>query len=319
MAETLTAEQVQQVRAEAVKEFWSTETPAVVAEAAAPGKSGSGQGADPPQPARAADQKADTKGAEPDPWAGVNPALRQMFDGLTAQVAEGANMAGRLKQAESRIGALTNQLSEAKKAADALTKKHEDAPTKEQIEAAAASEAEWEEIKIEFPVWAAATDKRIADKVAKMPGIKALTDKIAALETKLAAAEGDGSPDLRAEVSVLRVELAKDMVSQRHPDWEATVKKPEFGFWIQVQDDATKAKFNSLKASDAIAVLDKFQEHVKKPGSRTAAQIEQERALRLKSAHLPNGGATRITQKAFEDMTPEEQRKSIAQEVWAIP
>ena len=75
------------------------------------------------------------KEAVVDPWEGVNPALKGMFDSMsqTVQALQGADL--RLKQAESRIGAITNELHAAKKAAEQVRV----APTAEQMAAAAKS------------------------------------------------------------------------------------------------------------------------------------------------------------------------------------
>jgi hypothetical protein len=94
----------------------------------------------------------------PDPWEGVNPALRQTIEAMNQRLQIIDNLQTRVKQAESRVGSLQNQITNGKQAARTV----DDAPSKADIEAAAKSDKAWEELKEEFPEWGQAIDGRLA-------------------------------------------------------------------------------------------------------------------------------------------------------------
>ena len=110
------------------------------------------------EPSKTEEDPAVEAVVEEDPWAGVNPTLRKTFDDMTAKVASMSVMEQRLKQTESRIGAMQNKLSAAEKAAQAAPP----APTKEEIEVAAKEKESWETLKEDFPEWAEVVETRFA-------------------------------------------------------------------------------------------------------------------------------------------------------------
>ena len=87
-----------------------------------------------------------------DPWEGVSPALKQAFDEMSQRIGAVQATETRLKQAESRIGAITNELHVAKKAVATA----KDTPSAEQMAAAAESDEKWSTLKADFPDWAEA-------------------------------------------------------------------------------------------------------------------------------------------------------------------
>lgn len=242
----------------------------------------------------------DKKQAAADPWAGVNPALKAMFDSLSSTIVTLKDQVEpRLKQAESRIGAMTNEFHAAKEAAAKVA----DAPTVAQMEAAAASSGKWESLKEDFPEWAEAIDGRLSSAIAlikkdQLP--KDLTAEIAKVQASIA--EGTQG------------EIQKGILAFFKPGWESTVVTPEFKEWIAMQPEGVKSLVHSQLAVDAVTVLDKFEESTKK--HKTAAEIASERKLRLAKSTLPEGGPG-IPIKSEQDMTDAELRRSIGREVFA--
>lgn len=292
MADELTPEQAKQEREKVSKELWSEE-----------GKPSEEEGGQEQvlEPAPKAEEK---KGEEAhDPWAGVNPALRQEFETLQAKVKDADALAERLKQAERRIGSITNQLHEATEVAKTAKKEGDDAPTKEQIDAAAEDAEEWQALKEDFPEWAVAIDKRLASK----------TNEIADLKTKIATIEQGGG-----NAQELEQRLSKTLVSIQHPGWEETVKTTEFTDWIVQQSKEDQEKCGSWNPLHAIEILDKFESRENGGTPQlTAAQIAANRKKRLNAAQNPSGNRVRQPAKNPDDMTDEEYRQQAAREVWA--
>jgi hypothetical protein len=232
--------------------------------------------------------------------------LRERFESMDKRLENYDAMTERVKQAESRIGGITNKLHEAEEAATTIKKGKDDAPSEEDIAAAAESEESWTELVDEFPIWAEAIDKRLAVESAKygksLETIEGLKKKIDAL------VPGTGKEDLARVREELRVEI-------RHPDWEKTIKSKEYGEWFLKQPADIQAKGGSVKAADAIEVLDLHKDHTSGEG-KTPAQIEAERKKRLTNSELPSG-QHRAPTISEDDMTEEEYRKKVGQEEWA--
>ena len=237
---------------------------------------------------------------EEDPWAGVSPALREQFESMSKRLEQTSVLEQRLKQAESRIGGITNELHESKKA----LKEAEKAPTQKEIDAAAESQESWNELKEEFPVWADAIDHRLAAESAKF---KDLQEKIESLKMEYPTDEADKKLERMREE--LRVEI-------RHPGWEKTVRSKEYGEWFAKQPADIQEKANSIQSADAIEVLDSYVKH-KAGGGKTPAQIEDGRKKRLTNSELPSSSSRRVAKKSYDDMSDEEYRDKIADEVWS--
>ncbi len=249
-------------------------------------------------------QKETEKEEVVDPWAGVNPALKQMFDDMSQKVAALPTVEARLKQAESRVGSLSNELHNAKQAAAAV----KDAPTKEQMEAAAKSEEGWQALKEDFPEWAEAIDGRVNAKLATLK------------EEIVAGLHGEGKT--AEEIAQLKETLAEGTAEQIQmgileflkPGYQSTVAMKEYQEWLKTQPEDIVKLTKSPRAADAIVVLDSFEESVGK--QKTAEEIASERKRRLKTAHIPQGKKSAPT-KSEADMTEAELRQSLAKEVWA--
>lgn len=220
-----------------------------------------------------------------DPWEGVNPALKQAFDEMSSRVETLKVTEARLKQAESRIGAITNEMHSVKKAAA-------EAPTSEQMQAAAASDEKWESLKKDFPEWAEAFDGRFDKKLTAK--VRELRDE---LEGKI---KGGENLDLR-------------LLNMIKPNWKKTVATPEWKEWLALQSPESAARVSSDKAEDATAIISEFEAS---RGQKTATEIAAERKQRIKGAVLPQGGKA-IPVKSEADMSAAELRANIGREIYA--
>lgn len=231
---------------------------------------------------------------EEDPWVGVNPAIKQAFDNMSQKVESVQATEARLKQAESRIGSITNELHAAKKAAESVKV----GPTADQMKAAAESDEKWEGLKKDFPEWADAFDGRFDKKLTvKLDELKG--------EIKKELEGGKVSPDLDLRL----LNIAK-------PKWKDTVKSPEWKEWLAMQPPETQALVSSERAEDAIAAIISFEEAQTKVPQKTATEIAAERKERIKTAVLPQGGKA-VPVKSEADMSAEELRANIGKEVFA--
>jgi len=251
---------------------------------------------------------------EKDPFAGVDPAIKAMFDDLSTKVTGVTEaLEPRLKQTESRIGAITNRSIVADKAAEVAAAEQAAGPTKEQIEAAAKSDEEWEELAKDFPDWATAFDGRVDKKLA---------------ELKKQLSPGVDREALEAETARLRTEMKDEseqgiqraILSFAHPGWKKDMASEKFTKWLPTQSEEIRAKANGSVettdlATDAIFVLDAFKGE-SKPPAKTAAEIAAEREARLSNSLLPEGKKA-TAPKAEAEMTREELRAKIGPEVWA--
>lgn len=289
----LTDEEAKAVRDEITGELWAGKEPAKVK--------------------KTDEQKPETEVVvEEDPWAGVNPTLKKEFEDLKTKASGVDAMAERLKQAESRIGSITNQLHNEKKAAEGVNLQNQaPAPTKEQIAAAAESDDEWDALKEEFPVWGSAVEKKFAsERATTLEEIKALKAEIATLKQS-----GTPSGETDQKIEGIKIDLAKQVVSLRHPGWEQVVKTPEFSAWLTAQPAEIKQKCESWNIVDAVSVLTAFNES--KAGKKTAAEIAAERKERLNKSQNLSSGRVRQSSKLPDDMTDDEFRKEAAREIWA--
>lgn len=298
--EALTEEEAKTARAEFAKEFWDTSS-----------------GSEMPNRSEVIKEPEPEVIKNEDQWEGINPALKVEFENLKAKATEVGALAERLKQAERRIGSVTHELSEAKKASEDARKLSEKAPTKGDLAAAASSDEEWASLRDEFPVWAKAMDSRLElerKKIAQEIGIS--KDVLAEIENLKKSAL---SEDLvNKKISEVKVEYAKDLISLQHPGWESILKTKEWNDWISAQPDDVKQKCSSMNPFDAISVLEKYtgKEPADKRG-KTVAEIEAERKERLKKSEtFSNDKSRQNASKTDNDMSDEEYRKKVAREFW---
>jgi hypothetical protein len=232
--------------------------------------------------------------AEVDPWAGVPVALREEFEGMKAKVQGLEKIDFRLKQTESRLGSVQNELHAAKEAAKAVT----NAPSKEQIAEAAASQGDWDALKEDFPEWTKATEGRLAAERAEilkqLPDVKAIREEI-----QTAAA---------VELETFKEEMAGDLVEIKHPKWREIQKSPDFLQWHKANGER-----NSFKPSEVIQIFDDYEAHL--ATRKSPKEIAEERRQRLEQSQTTEGRRLPPT-KSEADMTPSEIRAAAARQVW---
>ena len=238
--------------------------------------------------------------ADTDQWSGIDPSLRLRFEELSAKIEGFGTTETRLKQAESRIGALTNQLRDAAAAkAPGQQATGPDLPSQGQMDAAANSTAEWKELEADFPEWAKAIDQRIS-----------------ALKAEIGTSPQSPTPgisrdDINAEIdSALEIRA----LTREFPDWKSTVKTASYKEWLPSLPPTEQAKHNSPKADDAIDLLRAF--HKSRGTAKTATEIAEERRQRLITAQTPQGKSLRGP-KAEADLTEAEFRQHAAKEIWS--
>jgi len=178
-------------------------------EAPAAGEKDAGDGGDGGE--QPGDTTTDGSGGEPDPWEGVNPALRAEFDRLSTFEKEAKRDLGQLRTLQGDFHRLERQLQETRTAGGQARQ-----PTPEQIREAADDTAKYEAMKAEFPDWAEATEQFVRMAVREVEG-------------KIPNVDPDA---IRAGVlsEVTTLMEARD-VQRAHPDWRTTTKSEGFLAW----------------------------------------------------------------------------------------
>lgn len=241
-----------------------------------------------------AELKPETDPAESDPWAGVDPVIREKIQGIDGRMSELTAMEERLKQTERRIGSIQNEFHAAKKAADETpgTK----APTDQEMSAAAGNEGAWEELKDEYPVWAEAIESKLASHKPDVSGIRDSVNEI-------------------KEGMITSQALETRLVNFVHPGWENTVNSQEYKTWLASQPEDIRTKhYSGSTAEDAVFVLDKFKEF--KSNTPSAEEITLSRKNRLSQATNRAAGKNTKPPKAEADMSEEEIRANEAKKIW---
>lgn len=295
----MTDEEIAQERADAAKEIFGTEDTAAIEDVP-----GTVTDQEPELPEETPPEK------EEDPWEGVNPIIKKQFDDMQAMIAGFTPITERLKQAEKRIGAMTNEAAKAKEEAEKLAQQQKNAPTQEQINAAAETEAEWKELQEEFPQWAKVMDSRFEK---ESGAIKEIGEKITDLEGKMDSGKSTEQVEaLQNEVMGLKM-LA---ISLKHPDWETVKETPEFVKFRDADPERQKLA-GSLNPADAIKLLDMYAKE-KKPAQKTTTQIAEERKKRLKQSQTPTTGQSATTQPiSDDDLSDAEYRRKLWKEISA--
>lgn len=236
-----------------------------------------------------------------DPWVGVNPALKQMFDEMSQKVNAATGNEERLKQAERRIGFLTTDLASAKKAAERVST----APTAEQMAAAAKSDERWESLKADFPEWAEAFDGRFDRK---------LSEKANELKAEInALKESRGGDKTTEEVEAINGKIQEAILTFAKPKWKQTIGSNEWKEWLALQPAETLSLTKSEFAVDAVTAISSFEQAKAAP---SASEIAAARKQRIREAVLPQGGKAAPV-KSEADLTRAELRASIGKEVYS--
>lgn len=207
-------------------------------------------------------------------------------------------MESRLRNVEGRYGELNGRLQNLSSAdamaAHAASEQQAgtqgfEAPSKEQFRDALKSGEKLKELVNDFPEWGEMQSEFI----------DLLSDRVARPED-IEAVRQESTQTARSEMAKLRQMVRLDM---SHPDWEQTVQTPAFAEWITTQDEGLQQKFQSDSATDAITVLDAYQQHLNPPKQQQSNSSNQRR---LESALAPEttGAAThsaRTEEQEFQE------------------
>ena len=174
---------------------------------------------------------------------------------------------------------MLNELHASKEAAKATA----NAPTKEQIEKAAADSRDWAALKEDFPEWTQATENKLAAERAEI--LRQMPD-----------------------VSSIRGE-SETIVSVKHPKWIETINSPDFVQW-----HAQSGKKDSENPIEVISILDEFTEF--KKNQKAPRDIADERKKRLEASQTTPGQKI-APAKSEADMSESEIRASMAKQIWA--
>lgn len=236
--------------------------------------------------------------AAPDPWEGVPPIVRQTLEGISGKLGTLDTLSQDLKRTSGRVAVIQGELATAK----ATAKTMENAPSAAQIEAAAKDPEEWAELKKEFPEWTTATEGYIK---------QALAAERADLLKHIPKSEPVDVEGLRRDVSVIvgdAVQRGRQLarVDQKYPNWEKDVHAPdgrftpEFAVWMEKQAPDVKALADSVKADDAIKMLDMYYDHRKsvarkdKNQARLATNVAPKSATGGGPSILPDEAGLRV-------------------------
>lgn len=219
---------------------------------------------------------------EVDPWADVNPTVKEKLTELDTRLQNVAALEDRLKQAERRVGGLQNSLT-----------------SNGQRKLTAEQQAEVDLFKEDFPEFYSVVDHLTAgSNQAPAAGID--------IDKRL--------EDVQAKMSE-RIELMQ--LSAAYPDFQEQTKSKDYQKWLIDQEPDFKNLTKSPRATDAIKVLDKYKADVlEKIPTETAEEVIQRRQKRLQSVQTVKGHRKRPP-KAEADMTEAELRAKVAKEVWA--
>jgi hypothetical protein len=236
-------------------------------------------------------REAAAKAATEKEWEGVPAKVRQMLEGISGKVGTIDELAHIVKSQDGRVGAAlagVKALTAAVDAAKAATKAGGDAPTQDQIAAAARSSAKWKQAKEDYPDWAEAMEERFAALPFALPpkGTDATVD-VAALKAEVTGTVGEIVAKATSEAKAEARELAK--IDRTHEDWEQTINTQEFADWRKAQAPDIQALAASDKSADAIKMLDAYEKHRKAVADATV-KAEADRK-RLGGAIQPKGTA----------------------------
>lgn len=247
-------------------------------------------------------EEAATKAATEAEWEGVPVKVRQTLEAISGKVGTLDRIEHRLKGVEGRSGAAlegVHALKTALEAAKTVEKAGGEAPTQEQIAAAAASDERWNSLKEDFPEWAEGTDRRIAQVLdERLSKFTPQSVDVAGLKSELTGSMSEVVAKATREAKAEARELAK--IDRKHETWTQDIFingadstggfTPEFAAWEAAQPPEIRALKTSGKATDAIKMLDGYYEHRTALAEATAKEARNKK--RLDSAITPKGVAT---------------------------
>lgn len=221
------------------------------------------------------------QGQAADPFADLPSAVKDTLAGLQAQVAQ---LTARQRNVEGHIGGINSKLQQQLQAAQAATAQGGQAPSREQMAAAAGSATAMARLKEDYPEFGAALDAALNERLATLP------------QPGAPAQPGLTEADVQARIDRVRREMAVEM---RHPGWLNEVQQPRFLGWMQNQANEVRMLAGSDDPSDAIRLLDLYKQ-------TTSAQAQQQNALDAAAALPGRRGSQQIRQVDPSKMTKDE-------------
>lgn len=211
--------------------------------------------------------------------------LREKLAGMEAIINQ---LSGRIRNAEGHIGGLNSQVKQQLEAAKQVKAAGAEAPSTGEIRAAQDNPQAMAELERDYPEFAKALK----------PAIEAtLASRIAEFEKRIPQQQSQPAGDFasKQEIQAFKAELR---VESKHPGWQEKVAKPEFIGWLQSGPRELQMLAGSNEPSDAIRLLDIYEESRKTSGKSNT---------RLNSAAaMPTGQRSAVRTKNVDDMTPQE-------------
>ncbi len=274
-----------------------------------------------PTPDLTPDLKPDLKPEGDDPTAGMDPAAKERYEAMEAKVKAGEISEQRIKSLEGRVEKNHLDLSAQREVDEKIKKDAEEterakaaAPTEEDVAAAAKSEESWDELKKEFP--------EIVDGIEGQFRLreKELTDKIA----EATASQGDNGAvitKLQQELVEIKETAELDKLTDKHKDWPKVIETDDWKQWVVIQSPEDQAIIAHSKNSvELTKVFDDFKDREVSGGDpvpKTAAEIAEEKRIRLAESETPIGTGVRQTgARALNDLTEGEYREVAKREAF---
>lgn len=230
--------------------------------AAAPEKPASSAAAESPKKTEESSPAASDAAKPVEQASTETPPWKAAFDEVSKQ----------LRQIHGHIGNLTAQqkdirtaVEQAKTSTEAAGKA---APTQQEVAAAAASDAQWKQLREDYPDWAEAIDQRLALHKAELSKAAPPIDA-SEIEKKITA-------DMQARLDKQRAQDICDRIEETHEGWQDLIKTAEFTAWEAKQTAETRALAASPKPKDAIRYIDLYKADLAKAKQKT----EQDERLR---------------------------------------
>ncbi len=192
----------------------------------------------------------------------------------------------RLRTAEGHIGGLNNQLKQARQPAGQAAQG--DAPTAQQMQQARTDPEAMKALKKDYPEFATAMSAVLDERMSE------IERRVAESQPRQSATQPVATPE---DLIQLRNSL---VIESKHEGWEETVRRPEFGGWLQRQPREVQMLSASADPRDAIRLLDLHATANKPASQQTDQRLTQ-------AAAIPTGRhATSVRQKSTDQMTDKE-------------
>lgn len=212
--------------------------------------------------------------------------LRNKLAGMEAIINQ---LSGRLRNAEGHIGGLNSQVKSQIEAARKVEATGAQAPTAGEIHAAQANPQALAELERDYPEFSKAL----------RPAIEAtMAHRMAEFEKRIPQSQAQQPVTdvvTKQEIEAFKAELK---VESRHPGWQEKVAGAEFVGWLQNAPRELKMLAGSNDPSDAIRLLDVFEDAKSSP-SKTTQRLNS-------AAAMPTGQRSAVRTKNVDEMSPQE-------------